>query len=225
MGPLPGQPPFDQPAFDRGHCRALVVALMAYRATPKVKAALAAKREAILEAALASIADGGNPTSVTKDIVARSGIAMGTIYHHFIDVEELLTRAVGHALVADLAAMREAASRDRWPINALARAVAVFYRRQKRPRLARYLASNPHYVRGIRPEFQRLIAKVLAAPALGPADAKIMAAACIGAIYGVRAVAGNTDEGTTTAVAVVLRALGVPNAAVERLSNAVIEEE
>lgn len=217
MGHPVGKPAPNEPLAHCAHRRARMVALMAYRETPKVKAALAAKREAILDATLAIIGDGmsGN---VLPQIVARSGISMGTIYHHFVDVEELLTRATGHALAGDLASMREAASRERWPLNALARAVAVFYHRQRRPRLARYLASNPHYVRGIRPEFEKLIAKALDAP-----DAKIMAAACLGAIYGVRAVAGNTDQGAVAAVAVVLRALGVPNAAVERLSNTAIE--
>lgn len=192
---------------------------MAYRETPKVKAALAAKREAILEATLAAIGDGNAGNNIVGHVASRVGVSVGSVYHHFADVEELLTRAMGHALAGDLAAMREAASRERFPLNALARATAVFYRRQRRPRLARYLAADPHYVRGIRPEFEKLIAAALDAP-----DSRVMAAACLGAIYGVRAVAGNTDAGAVAAVAVVLRALGVPNQGVERLSNAAIEE-
>jgi len=193
---------------------------MAYRKTDGVLAALAAKREAILEAALSLMAEIGAEGVTTNALAARAKVGVGSLFTHFPNIEEIKTAAAGQVLAGDLAAMREAASRERFPLNALAAALAVFYRRQTKPRLARALAGMPAYRNGVRRELARLIAHAMD---IDGVNAKLLAAASLGALYGVlEALGAKHDEGPNAAISYVLLGLGVPsrgaNGIAERIS-------
>lgn len=192
---------------------------MAYRKTDAVLATEAERRQEIIKAALDVMADGDEPQ--LHIVAARAGYANGTMYKYFPDKGELMNAAAGSVLAADLAAMREAASRERFPINALAKALAVFYRRLARPRLVRALAEMPAYRNGIRRELAGLIGK--AADVEG-AEAKLLAAASLGALYGVwEALGVRHEDGPGAAVRFALLGLGVPSRGAHGVAEKVTE--
>lgn len=89
----------------------------------------AARREAILAAALDEFAERGFAAARLDDVAARAGVAKGTIYLYFSDKENLfqeLVRAMLAPLVGDLEAM---GSRD-MPLPALAEHMADLFVRE-----------------------------------------------------------------------------------------------
>lgn len=192
---------------------------MAYRKTDEVLAAEAARRQQIIAAALDVMADGDEPQ--LHVVAARAGYANGTMYRYFPDKGELMTAAAGAVLTADLTAMREAASRERFPMNALGAAMAVFYRRLKRPRLARTLAALPAYRNAIRRELAGLIER---AADVEPVEAKLLAAASLGALYGVwEALGVKHEDGPRAAVRFALLGLGMPSRGAHGVAEKVTE--
>jgi AcrR family transcriptional regulator len=192
---------------------------MAYRKTDEVRATLAERRQEIITAALDIMADGEEPQFHV--VAARAGYANGTMYKYFPDKAELMNAAAGFVLAADLTAMREAASRERFPLNAFAAALAVFYRRLKRPRLVRALAAMPAYRNAVRRELAGLIGK---GADVDPVQAKLLAAASLGALYGVwEALGVKHEEGPASAVQFALLGLGIPARGAVGISDKVKE--
>jgi len=183
---------------------------MAYRKTPAVKAHLTAQRQAIIEAATGVVAKHGRERLIPLT-VERASVSMGTIYKYFADVDELWKAVVAAALARNLTAMREAAEAEHYPVNALTRALAVFYDSLNPPRLARALAEVPAYRKAIRTTLEPLIGRALDVP---PRAREQHAAAILGALYGL----ADVEATNKTACIIALRSLGVPEAAARALA-------
>lgn len=183
---------------------------MAYRKTANVKARLKAQREGILAAAAAVIAKHGRDKSLAR-VAERADISMGTIYQYFADVDELWAAVVADALTIDTTAMREAADPERTPLDALARAISVFYSLlDSAPRLRKELADSVAYRKGIRAALEPMIGAL----GIPPRAREQHAAAILGALYGLSE-AGASPKLVRT---IVLGALGIP----ERAARAIL---
>lgn len=189
---------------------------MAYRKTEKVLAHLDAQRDAILDAAESLIAKYGLGALNMADAASRAGMAAGSVYKYFPDKREVFAALVARALARDVMAMRAAAAGERYPLNALARAIAVFYHGLGEPRLFRAIASEVGYRAGVRSELARLLR--LARDDLPPNQIRILAASAFGIICEVFDAFGPSRVGRKGAVETVLRSLGVSITAAERLS-------
>lgn len=184
---------------------------MVYRKTANVKAHLKAQRGAIVAAATAVVAKHGRDKFLARTC-ERANVGMGTVYQYFADVDELWNAVVAAALARDVTAMRRAAEGEPdYPLNALARAIAVFYSSLDEPRLARALAEAPAYRKGIRSVLEPLIG---AATACSPRAKEQYAAAILGALYGL----ADIDATDKSAVTYCLTMLGVPNLAARALA-------
>lgn len=189
---------------------------MAYRKTPNIKAHLKAQREAIVAGAASAVAKHGRER-ILAHTIERARVSMGTIYQHFADVDELWNAVVAAALARDVSAMRRAAeSGPAYPLNALARAIAVFYTGMDEPRLARALADAPAYRKGIRTALEPLIAAV----GFAPRARRDHAAAILGALYGL----ADVEASPKTAIEFALRAMGIPEAGVRPVAHAASRE-
>jgi AcrR family transcriptional regulator len=176
---------------------------MAYRKTEQVLAQLAAKREAIISAAVVLVKTGGMEAVKSDAVAGQAGIAEGGLYKHFPDMEELRAVVVARFLELDVKAMRERAAEGKTPLQALASAIAVFYGRRTFKRRNRALTDSPAYREGIRKELELLMA------AAGYGDA-FTAAAALGAIYAVFDVpAAEQADRARAATLFVLRGMGV----------------
>src|SRR5215468_7478412 len=87
---------------------------MVYRKTDKVLAHMAARRAAIVDAAVHVLAIGGVDELRVGDVATRAGIAVGAMYRYFPTREDLVAGAIAHVLASDVAAMREAAGAERF---------------------------------------------------------------------------------------------------------------
>lgn len=175
---------------------------MVYRKTEGVKAHLAAERKAIIAAAFAVLEKHGELT--TTRVCERAGISTGKLYNYFADVDEVMAAVVALALAREKGAM-EQANRDadsRYPINAFARALAVFYATLDKPQLARALARELAYRKGIREELEALLARL----DFPPRARKERAAAVLGAMYGL----SDIEASVKVAIEAGLRVVGVP---------------
>lgn len=85
-------------------------------------------RAAILEAARACYADADAPSVTIESVMQRAGLAKGTFYLHFTDLDAL-EAALGDALIAELAERHEPARQAvAEPLARLATAVTIFLR-------------------------------------------------------------------------------------------------
>src|SRR5213076_2516823 len=110
---------------------------MPYRRTENVVRRLAARRDAIVQAAGALAAEGGiNAVQITP-VAQRAGVATGTVYRYFPSKTDLVAALVATVLEREIGAMRRAADAAPGPLSALAAAVTTFAARALRePRLA-----------------------------------------------------------------------------------------
>jgi AcrR family transcriptional regulator len=117
---------------------------MVYRQTEKVQRRLAARRDAIVEAARALAAADGMGAVQIAPVAERSGIAAGTVYRYFPAKTALIEALVGTVADREIAAMRQAAGNAPGPLSALAAAIVTLAARARRQRrLIWALTSEP----------------------------------------------------------------------------------
>ena len=166
---------------------------MAYRATEKTEARKAATRERIVAAALEQVAEGGYASAGVQAVAARAGVAVGTVYRHFHSKAELFAEVFRRASQREVDAMAAAGSGPGPATQRLAAAVETFARRALRGRrLAWALLAEPvdPAVEAERLAFRRayrdvcagLLEEGIAAGELPEQDARLTAAAMVGAI-------------------------------------------
>jgi len=205
---------------------------MAYRQTDRVVRKLAARREAILAAACATLAENGIAAVQIAAIADRAGIASGTVYRYFPSKTELVAAVVEALCEEEVAALAQAASAAPGPLSALAAALATFTRRAiaRRPLVLALMASplEPElervllsFRRALAAELEKLIGRALAAGSLQHQEAPFAGPALLGgliegAIGPLAPRAGMAPEQTSAHVQrltlLALRALGVRDA-------------
>src|SRR5215475_2557856 len=181
---------------------------MAYRKTEKVLEHLAARRAAIVDAAVHVMAIGGADELRVGDVASRAGIAVGALYRYFTTREDLVAAAVARVLGDDVAAIREAAAAVS-PRKGLAASLGVLVRRlTARPRVTKVMVAIPAYRLTLREVVEDLIKAVL--PTLPSGEARILAAVTVGAIFEASGTLTAADaKNERTLVSIVLRAIGV----------------
>ncbi|WP_019812783.1 TetR/AcrR family transcriptional regulator [Saccharomonospora saliphila] len=198
---------------------------MVYRRTPAVQARLDAQRSAILDAAVALLAEHGYAGCAMTAVAARAKVATGTLYRHFPGKAELVAEVFDTVVGREVEAVRDAAA---VPSDAGQQVVAVVRtfatRALKQPRLAYALLAEPvdAPVERRRLVFRRAFRDVIADRVRGgvregtvpPQDADTTAAAVVGAAAEV--LIGPLTRGEADAVdelsAFTLRALGARHA-------------
>jgi AcrR family transcriptional regulator len=203
---------------------------MPYRRTENVARRLAERRKAILEAARALAVEGGMAAVQIAPVAARAGIAAGTVYRYFPSKTELVGAVMAAVSERELAAMRAAADAAPGPLSALAAAVTTFAARAlQRRRLAWAAMAEPvdadidairlAYQQALADELESRLAACVRAGHLPEQDARLSAAALVGAL--VEGLLGPLapDAATNTARAAVqaltlfvLRAVGITDA-------------
>jgi AcrR family transcriptional regulator len=107
---------------------------MPYRRTEAVVRRLAARHQAILDAARDAAAEGGMAAVQIVPVAERAGIAAGTVYRYFPAKTDLVRALVDAVSETELAAMRQAADAAPGPLSALAAAIVTFAARALRQR-------------------------------------------------------------------------------------------
>src|SRR5712675_2153301 len=93
---------------------------MPYRRTENVVRKLAARHEAILQAARDLAAEGGMAAVQIAPVATRAGIAAGTVYRYFPSKIELVAALVEALSAAEMAALQRAGDAAPGPVSALA---------------------------------------------------------------------------------------------------------
>src|SRR5262245_32250784 len=99
---------------------------MPYRRTDNVARKLAARHDAIIEAARKAAADGGMAALQVASIAEGAGVATGTVYRYFPSKTELVGAVVASMSEREIGAVRRAAQAAPGPLSALAAAIATF---------------------------------------------------------------------------------------------------
>ena len=166
---------------------------MPYRRTDNVIRKLAARHQAILEAAKALAAEGGMTALQIAPVAARANIAAGTVYRYFPAKTDLVAALVAAVSEQEIAAVRQAANAAPGPLSALAAAITTFGARALANRhLAFALTAEPvepelepvrlPYRRALTAEFERRISAAISAGHLPAQDPASTAPALFGAI-------------------------------------------
>lgn len=166
---------------------------MPYRRTDNVVRKLAARHEAIIEAARAIAAERGMAALQVAPVAERAGIATGTVYRYFPSKTELVAALVTAISEREIGAIRRAAGAAPGPLSALAAAIATFAARALRNRrLAWAVIAEPvdadaeavrlNYRRALAAEFQIRIAAAMQGGHLPEQDAALAAPALVGAL-------------------------------------------
>jgi AcrR family transcriptional regulator len=202
---------------------------MPYRRTENVARRLAAREQAILDAATALAAEGGLAAVQIAAVAARAGIAAGTVYRYFPAKTDLVGAVVAAVEARELEAMRAAAARAPGPLSALAATIAAFAARAlAAPTLMRAITAEPvepeldpmrrKARHALAREIENRVAAAIAARLLPEIDASLAASAVLGVLLegllGPPAPAGAVAarEAAQTATLMALRALGVVDA-------------
>ncbi|MBI3701859.1 MAG: TetR/AcrR family transcriptional regulator [Afipia sp.] len=98
---------------------------MVYRRTHQVVKRLAARRNAILNAARDAAADGGMAAVQIAPVAIRANVAAGTVYRYFPSKADLISELIADVSRAELSAIRRAADAAPGPSSALAAAVTT----------------------------------------------------------------------------------------------------
>src|SRR3954464_14373353 len=99
---------------------------MPYRRTDNVVRKLAARHQAILDAAKALATEGGMGAVQIAPVAARANIAAGTVYRYFPAKTDLVAALVTAVSEQEIAAIRQAANAAPGPLSALAAAITTF---------------------------------------------------------------------------------------------------
>ncbi len=167
--------------------------IVPYRTTPAIQARIDAQRDAIVAAAIAVLTEHGYRGCSVAAVAARAGVATGTVYKHFASKAELVGEVFERVVSGEVAAVAAAAAIPGAPAERVVAVLETFAGRAlKVPRLAYALLAEPvaAEVDAKRLEFRRayqdIIAGVVAdgvrTGALPPQDARITAAALVGAL-------------------------------------------
>jgi AcrR family transcriptional regulator len=107
---------------------------MAYRRTENVLRRLAARHDAIVEAARDAAGSGGMAAIQIAPVAERAGVAAGTVYRYFPGKIELVGALVETVSEREIEEVRRAADVAPGPLSALAAAIATFAARALRHR-------------------------------------------------------------------------------------------
>jgi AcrR family transcriptional regulator len=165
---------------------------MAYRRTERESARLAARYQAIIEAAGALAIESGLRAVQIAPVAERAGVAAGTVYRYFPSKEDLVAVVASNTAERAVAAIRTAAAASPGELSALAAALVAFGTRTLRARrLAFALLAEASdgvdpgsfaFRRSIGREFEGLIRAAVAGGHLPEQPPAIMAAAVLGAM-------------------------------------------
>jgi len=166
---------------------------MAYRSTARTEATRLAHRERLLDSARELLAEGGYAATSISALADRAGVATGSVYTHFSSKQELLAAVFRHIAGHELTAVRQAVHGETGAATRLRTLVEVFSSRALRtPRTAWALLAEPvdplveaerlTYRRGYHALAEETIAAGISAGDLPAQDARLSAAAVIGAI-------------------------------------------
>ena len=166
---------------------------MPYRRTDNVARKLAARHDAIIEAARKAAADGGMAALQVALIAEGAGVATGTVYRYFPSKTDLVDAVVASMSEREVGAVRRAAQAAPGPLSALAAAIATFAARAlHNRRLAWAVIAEPvdaeaeaarlKFRRALAAEFATRIATAMAGGHLPEQDAGLAAAAIVGAL-------------------------------------------
>ena len=200
---------------------------MPYRRTPAVQARLDSQRQAVLDAAVALLAEQGYAGCSMAAVAARAGIATGSVYRHFPSKSELAAELFRTVVSREVAAVSEASQRPGDLVERIVAVVETFARRaMKSPRLAYALLAEPVdpavdaerlvFREAFRDVFAERIADGIAQGVLPEQDPRLTASALVGA--GAEALVGPLAEGAASPdtvpalITFTLRALGAANA-------------
>ncbi len=107
---------------------------MPYRRTERVVRRLAAREQAILEAARALAVEHGMAAVQIAAVAKHAGIAAGTVYRYFPSKADLVAALIAALAAREIEAMRKAADAAPGPLSALAASIATFAARALRQR-------------------------------------------------------------------------------------------
>ncbi|MFJ2628184.1 TetR/AcrR family transcriptional regulator [Streptomyces sp. NPDC087532] len=166
---------------------------MAYRPTARTEATRIAHRERLLDAARQLLAEGGYAAASISALADRAGVATGSVYNHFASKQELLAAVFRHVAGHELSAVQEAVRARSGAAEQLRALVEVFsYRALSAPRTAWALLAEPvdplveqerlTYRRGYHALAESAVAAGVAAGELPAQNARLSAAAVIGAV-------------------------------------------
>ena len=166
---------------------------MAYRRTENVVRRLAARKDAIVAAALSVASEGGMAAVQITPIATRARIAAGTVYRYFPGKTELLGALIASISERELTALHRAADAAPGPLSALAAAVATFATRALRNRQLSYaLIAEPvdadvdvirlGYRKALTAEFVARIGTAIEGGHLPEQDVFLAAPALVGAV-------------------------------------------
>ncbi|MFC0542160.1 TetR/AcrR family transcriptional regulator [Kutzneria chonburiensis] len=201
---------------------------MPYRRTPQMQARLDAQREALLAAAVALLSEQGYPGCSVAAVAARAGVSTGSVYRYFPGKAELVVEVFRGLVTREVQAVKDAAEGPGDLIERVVAIVETFANRAlKSPRLAYALLAEPVdapveaerlvFRQVFQQAFARHVTEAVKAGVLPPQDAKITAAALVGAVAEV--LVGPLSAGVASAdtvpnlVRFTLRALGADDAA------------
>jgi AcrR family transcriptional regulator len=107
---------------------------MAYRRTENVLRRLAARHDAIVDAARTAADTGGMAAIQIAPIAERAGVAAGTVYRYFPGKIELVGALIESVSGREIEELRRVADGAPGPLSALAAAIATFAARALRSR-------------------------------------------------------------------------------------------
>ncbi|MGW8798057.1 TetR/AcrR family transcriptional regulator [Streptomyces sp. NPDC055775] len=166
---------------------------MAYRPTARTEATRLAHRQRLLDAARQLLAEGGYAAASISALAERAQVATGSVYNHFASKQELLAAVFRHVAGHELTAVQEAVGAKSGAAEQLRALVEVFaFRALRTPRTAWALLAEPvdplveaerlTYRRGYHTLAEKVITAGIEAGELPAQNARLSAAAVIGAI-------------------------------------------
>jgi AcrR family transcriptional regulator len=204
---------------------------MPYRRTENVVRRLAARHDAIVQAAGALAAEGGINAVQIAPVSQRAGVATGTVYRYFPSKTDLVAALVTAVSEREIGAMRRAADAAPGPLSALAAAITTYAARALESRkLAFALIAEPAdaadadtrlaFRAALTTEIGKRVSAAMGAGHLPEQDIAVAAPALTGALIegliGPLAAAAREEAGTRDAVQTLtlfaLRAVGVADA-------------
>jgi AcrR family transcriptional regulator len=204
---------------------------MPYRRTERVVRRLAAREQAILEAARALAVEHGMAAVQIAAVAKQAGIAAGTVYRYFPSKADLVAALIAALAAREIEAIRKAADAAPGPLSALAASIASFAARALASRKLAWAAiAEPvdadidtlrlDFRQSLAAELETRIRTAIAGGHLPDQDARVSAPAVIGALTEglIGPLAPTYDEpaaareGVQLATLLALRALGVVDA-------------
>jgi AcrR family transcriptional regulator len=166
---------------------------MPYRRTDSVVRRLAARKDAILEAARLLAHEGGMGAVQIAAVAKRADIASGTVYRYFPAKTDLVAALIDLVSGREIGAMRRAAAGAPGPLSALAASIATFAGRALRERRLAWAAlaepvdadadaARLAFRRALAAEFQARITAAMENRLLPEQDAALAAPALVGAL-------------------------------------------